>query len=90
MIKVRTKILITILLTAVALVGVAVLCLGNQTMDEGQEATEMQSDVQVVNTATPTTELEPIFMAGLVSSTNEPLEFLLDDGIIIPTIKPQW
>ena len=83
--------MITILLTAVALVGVAVLCLGNQTMDEGQEATEMQSDVQVVNTATPTTELEPIFMAGLVSSTNEPLEFLLDDGITYHgTISYNW
>ncbi|MDD7351212.1 MAG: MBG domain-containing protein [Clostridia bacterium] len=80
MIKVRTKILITILLTAVALLGVAVLCLDNRATDDGQNATEMQSDVQVVNTATPTTELEPIFMAGLVSSTNEAVEFLLDEN----------
>lgn len=93
MIKVRTKILIALLLTAVALVGVAVLCLGNRATDEGQNATEMQSDVQVVNTAEPTTELEPIFMAGLVSSTNEAVEFLLDENNSITyhgTISYNW
>ena len=95
MIKVRTKILITILLTAVALVGVAVLCLGNGATDEGQNTVQMQSDVQVVNTAEPTTktELEPIFMAGLVSSTDEPVEFLLDENNGITyhgTISYNW
>lgn len=81
MIKVRTKILITILLTAVALVGVAVLCLGNGATDDGQNATEMQSDVQVVNTATPTTELEPTFMAQEVSTLgNTMIEHIIDDN----------
>ena len=93
MTKVRTKILITLLLTAVALVGVAVLCLSNGATDDGLNATEMQSDVQVVNTAEPTTELEPIFMAGLVSSTNEAVEFLLDENNSITyhgTISYNW
>ncbi len=81
MIKVGTKILITILLTAVALVGAAVLCLGNGATDDGQNATEMQSDVQVVNTATPTTELKPIFMAQEVSTLgNTMIEHIIDDN----------
>ena len=80
MIKVRTKILITILLTAVALTGAAVLCLGGFAVDEGQGAIDMTTDVKIVNTATPTIELEPIFVAGLVSSTDEPVEFLLDEN----------
>ena len=80
MTKVRTKILITILLTAVALVCVAVLCLGNRAADDGQNATEMQSSVKVVNTSTTKTEIVPTFWAGLVSSTDEPLEYHLDEN----------
>ena len=81
MIKVRTKILIAILLMAVALVGVAVLCLGNGATDEGQNTVQMQSDVQVVNTAEPTTELEPIFMAQEVSTLgNIMIDHIIDDN----------
>ncbi|MGN0797797.1 MAG: hypothetical protein ACI4M5_06260 [Christensenellales bacterium] len=93
MIKVRTKILIMILLTAVALVGVAVLCLGNGAMDEGQQTTDIQSSVKVVNTSTPTIEIVPTFWAGLVSSTDEPLEFHLDGNTSITyhgVIRPNW
>lgn len=93
MIKVRTKILITILLTAVALTGAAVLCLGGFAVDEGQGAIDMTTDVKIVNTATPSIELEPIFVAGLVSSTDEPVEFLLDENNGITyhgTISYNW
>ncbi|MGN0789768.1 MAG: hypothetical protein ACI4MY_07495, partial [Christensenellales bacterium] len=93
MTKVRTKILIALLLTAVALVGVAVLCLDNTATYKEQNVTEMQSDVKLVDTAEPTTELEPIFMAGLVSSTNEAVEFLLDENNGITyhgTISYNW
>ena len=93
MIKVRTKILIMILLTAVALVGVAVLCFGNQTMDECQEVTEIQSSVKVVNTSTTKTEIVPTFWAGLVSSTDEPLEYHLDGNTSISyhgVIEKNW
>lgn len=85
--------MITLLLTAVTLVGVAVLCLGNGATDKGQNVAELRCDVQVVNTAEPTTELEPIFMAGLVSSSDEPVEFLLDENNGITyhgTISYNW